>query len=910
MGPRQLVRLLVLVLSLSLGVSCVRPWLAGPAPGFTGAPETIDAFERAAAYQFGESRAALSEIEEMLAGPRVRAEQNRQLEDNLIALLATGTPDARRFAARELGRIGSDRAVRELARRLADPELSHMARHALQAIPGDAAARALLKGMKKTAGELRIGMINSLGDRGEVMAVGPLTRLADDATTGVAAAAIAALGKIDSAAAAEALMELPIRTLRPEPRRELQTALLRVAERKLGQGAAADAAAIYERLLAAPETQAGRIAALRGLMLARGIDARPQLDEILRGGDPAMQAQAAGFLRELAGSDLTRALLDDYDAYPAGARAALLRAAAADPAIDARPWLEHGLESDDEAVRIAALEGLGARGDAESVGRLVGRAARGEGEEADTARRVLSRIAGEGVDGAFLEVLAQGENAERLAVIAALRARGATQAVPELIAQAESDDAEVRKAALAALGELGREEHLDDLLDLLERIDPDGQAAAGAAVAEVARRLGDPEAAARPVLEKYESARTAELRARLLPVLGRLGGESALRAVRGATGAEQDRVREAAVRALAEWPSPAAMPDLLRLARQAEDRRERVLTLRGYIRLIEQIGDENEDEGQDADLSARRLEPYGQAMAAAERYEERRQVLAGVAELADPAALAFLRPCLDDAQLRDEALAAEIKVLGAIAGRDAELAASEADNLLDRVEAGQIRLKAELAEVILQAAGANAGARPEVAGELIDRVEQAAGEDAAIRERIQASREFIEQLTPMLAAWQVAGPYEKPGASQEELLAEPFAPETPAGTDEAAWRIMPTVVWRMPGAVSLGEAIGGNHRVAYLRTWVWSPRAMAARLELGSDDGIKVWLNGEPVFEHPVMRGLEAGADEAPVELRAGWNALMLKVTQATAGWGAIARLTTPDGAPIAGLRTSPRPPE
>lgn len=53
-------------------------------------------------------------------------------------------------------------------------------------------------------------------------------------------------------------------------------------------------------------------------------------------------------------------------------------------------------------------------------------------------------------------------------------------------------------------------------------------------------------------------------------------------------------------------------------------------------------------------------------------------------------------------------------------------------------------------------------------------------------------------------------------------------------------------------------------------------------MRVGSDDAIKVWLNGEVVHTNAIDRGASDYQDEFPVNLRAGENLLMVKVSQ---GW-------------------------
>ncbi len=96
--------------------------------------------------------------------------------------------------------------------------------------------------------------------------------------------------------------------------------------------------------------------------------------------------------------------------------------------------------------------------------------------------------------------------------------------------------------------------------------------------------------------------------------------------------------------------------------------------------------------------------------------------------------------------------------------------------------------------------------------------------------------------------------------------------------------------------VQLDKLFSRQNCVAYLRTNIWSPEVRSGTLELGSDDGIKVWLNGELVHQNNVKRGLNPGEDIVKIQLKQGWNSCLMKITQITGGWGAVAVLLDSTG--------------
>ncbi|HYH05114.1 MAG TPA: hypothetical protein VEC37_18635 [Bacillota bacterium] len=65
-----------------------------------------------------------------------------------------------------------------------------------------------------------------------------------------------------------------------------------------------------------------------------------------------------------------------------------------------------------------------------------------------------------------------------------------------------------------------------------------------------------------------------------------------------------------------------------------------------------------------------------------------------------------------------------------------------------------------------------------------------------------------------------------------------------------------------------------------------SPTAQTVALRFGSDDGVRIWLNGVPVVTRLVKRSLVPDQDVVKVNIVAGTNRMLLKVLQYNGGWG------------------------
>lgn len=92
--------------------------------------------------------------------------------------------------------------------------------------------------------------------------------------------------------------------------------------------------------------------------------------------------------------------------------------------------------------------------------------------------------------------------------------------------------------------------------------------------------------------------------------------------------------------------------------------------------------------------------------------------------------------------------------------------------------------------------------------------------------------------------------------------------------------------------IDLDAAISRTDRVVgYAYRVIESPKRQACILAVGSNDGVRVWLNGEPVLESPGPRGLQMDHNLVPVALREGSNHLLLKIEERGNRWAFACRL-------------------
>ncbi|MBM4016767.1 MAG: hypothetical protein FJ288_00315 [Planctomycetes bacterium] len=162
--------------------------------------------------------------------------------------------------------------------------------------------------------------------------------------------------------------------------------------------------------------------------------------------------------------------------------------------------------------------------------------------------------------------------------------------------------------------------------------------------------------------------------------------------------------------------------------------------------------------------------------------------------------------------------------------------------------------------------------------------------------------------------WMLLGPFtfkeeDFGGGHQQAAIDKEFMPgegrldgtqKPPPG---AAWRSMRFTGGDHMGMIDLDAFYGGiEHAAAYAVAWLDCPQDMpSARLLVGSDDYIRIWVNGKLVHTYNKERrpGEQDQDAIAGVMLRKGPNRIVVKCVDVVLGWNFYFRLTDGQGRPI-----------
>jgi len=621
----------------------------------SAAPANLDeAFKNVATYEFGQSRESLSVVYDAIRDSQSSPDARKDLIARLIAVVESpaATLAGKDFACRNLSAVAGEEVIPAVAKLLGAADTANMARYVLERVPGKAACDALLAALPKAEPAVQVGIINSLGVRKCAAATAPLAKLAAGSDSPVAAAAMVSLAKIATPEAVKALAGLKSA---PDALKAVWAdAYLLAADKLLAAGNKDQAAAIYAEMDAAGQPDRVRVAAFRGRVMSAGDAGVPLVVEALTSGNAQLQAAATGFVRcpKMTGAtEAFAAVLPKLDA----AGQALLLAALGDRGDGAAlPGVAALAKSEDAAVRAAAYAAMGKVGNASCVPALAQVAAGSAKDEAAAARTALESLRGDDVDGAIVAELTKVEPPVRAELAKSLAARSANSAVPALIESAKDADEKVREESFKALGALAAPADLPVLVDMLVKVEGAGaRREAEKAVVSVAKNIADAGQRSAALLAVLPSVKDPVARGSFYTVMAQNGDPNGLEPVRTAAAKAKDQEMDAAVRALAAWPDPIAVDDLMKLTAASKNDVHRSLMMRGMLKLLEMPSDRAKE---------KTTAYYTAAMEVAKSVDEKKMVLSALPNAKDLGVLGLAAGCVDNPDLQQEAKLAVQKI--------------------------------------------------------------------------------------------------------------------------------------------------------------------------------------------------------------------------------------------------------
>jgi HEAT repeat protein len=526
-------------------------------------------------------------------------------------------------------------------------------------------------------GLLLVGTINSIGARRSASAVDVLVRRLNEGDEQVASAAAIALGKIGNEAAIQAGHQA-FANATPAVRSAIAEAGILAAERRLAEGKNEAAAELYDLVRNADIPQQRILEATRGAIIARGDEGIPLLVEQLKSQGNDRFQFALSTSRELAGRKIVDALATQLAAVPPE-RAALIVHAIGDRADAVLPAaVLQAAKVGEGQVRLAAIQLVGRLGDASAVPTLLETATGSDAEIAQAAKAALIRLPGKNVDSEIASRLPSAKGKSQLILIELVGERR-FEATPELVNAMNSSDKSIRDTALIALGETVK---FDDLKVLISKLvtaknDADREITEKALLT-ASIRMPNREATAAKLTDSMSNA-SPTAKASMMRILGAMGGPKALETIAAEVKSGDEQMQDVGTNVLGKWMTADAAPVLLEITKDpSNDKKYKVRALRGYLRIARQLKIPDDE----------RIEMCRQALAIAERPDERGLALDALKQCPSAEAVELASSLLDDRELRDRAVETAIFIGEQIKEKDPAAAKTAGEKALEAAPPG------------------------------------------------------------------------------------------------------------------------------------------------------------------------------------------------------------------------------
>lgn len=628
-----------------------------------------------AKHESGQNAECLWQLERIVRDSTGQRKQRAEVESALTQLLApTATFEARRFACQQLAIIGSDASVPALAKLLRENETIGIACLAFGNRPSAKADRALRSAVSAARGSGRAQIIAALGNRRDAKSVSLLTKAATETDTIVAQAALQALGKIGNRAAQKAVAGLQSKVA-PGLALCLAESELQIAEQLATAGDRKTATQICERYLAPNQTAALRRGAYTALARLDQDGGEARVLATLRGSDATLRPVAIGLVRSLPSPNASATFIRQLPSLPPHEQIWLIESLAARGDSPARAALVVSLGSPHGAVRSAAAAALSRVGDFTAVHGLASAIA--AAADVDETRTLVAALGAfprrPETDRAIIGEIQAARSETRAQLINALASRPSAEVNAALLAETENTEPAVARAAYRVLARTADGELLPKLVAKFAAIRNDSLRSEVVGFVEQAVSLTeDSSCRSKSVLDALLTTREQAARIGLLQLLPACSDDLALARLKCALTDTDVLVREATLRALAEWPTIAAWDSLAEIWNKADTDARRSLALRGLVRLADEANTKV-----DASLIAH----YRELLTGARTDEERKLILGALGGAAHPDAMMLALSLREKPGIRVEANAAVTRIANAIEKQHPDAARSAREKL-------------------------------------------------------------------------------------------------------------------------------------------------------------------------------------------------------------------------------------
>jgi HEAT repeat protein len=547
--------------------------------------------------------------------------------------------DVRDFFMKQLQLVGSDASVEAVRDLLTDRALCAPALGVLESVGGKLAESVLAGSLSDKDLPCADAVMNVLAEMGSDIAVNEYIARVNDPDPRIRAAALNALASSGSPLAMPVLSKAAKDVLyRWEPTGASE-ALLNYAEKVGSKGDLKTMDKICKLFMAKANDKLSVQNSSRALAIYAALHGTDAMKEIKKAASsPDKSYRNAAFRASLAlqGKEITKQWTDYFPKAIPAAKPEIIAMLGERRDETALQLVTASLSSGDKGLRTEAAHALAMISGSKAVPAIIEYLRKyPDAEDQQAAREALIFISGDKETGMLVPVVREGPEYARATAIGLLARSKVNEYFSLVRSFTSSDDENVRSAAYKALADLAGPDDQLTLIDLIRKTaNSDYIADVQAALASAAAKIPDPEKRSDVILKAMGNNEDKE---KLIPVLAKTGGRTALKTVLHEFENGNAGMRDICFATLTSWKDYTASSALYEICSSGNKTFEEP-AFRAYVSQI-RGADLNDDQKL---LAYRKIMPY--ALSA----ERKNSILNQVAALKTYQALFFAAGFLDD----------------------------------------------------------------------------------------------------------------------------------------------------------------------------------------------------------------------------------------------------------------------
>ncbi|SHM78673.1 HEAT repeat [Cyclobacterium lianum] len=509
------------------------------------------------------------------------------------ALDKLNDPESKHFLLTQLKWIAKEDAIPYIEPYLQDERLSGIASRILANIGSSSAERALILALGASENQARqLNFIEALGDFGSKEALAEITPFATSDNPAVQKVALYALANIADPASAKTFYAAAESAQFTFDASNASALYLRYID-NLGEKSQAKTAfklarKLHKKTSAADHyhTKAGAL----GLMAKYNPDKSGKWLQEAASSDNFRYRGTA--LKLLSDEDLVSELDDWKKTLEKGSpevKAAIIRRMGEVKDNSIAGAIVPYLQSEDEAVRMAAIPAVVNAGESLALENLLDKLPSASESETEAIVKALKSMDGDNVTAAYASRIPDASPENKVLLLKLLASRAAEDQVDVVLNAARSNSPEVKEAAMTALSSISTASDLDQLVSLLkETTDPANLEKIQDAIIVANAQKDDVLTETNWAMELLPEL-AGDKQMYLYKVLAKTGGNLALEKLQDIYENGNTAQRQAVVSALNQADDAKATGPLLHIARNSNNRAQIEAALMGYIRLVASV---------------------------------------------------------------------------------------------------------------------------------------------------------------------------------------------------------------------------------------------------------------------------------------------------------------------------------